>query len=41
LISLAAELQYLPDSATEECRKHCEAVVGSLQNLLTALEALP
>ena len=41
LISLAAELQYLPDPAIEECRKHCRAVVGSLQNLLTALEALP
>jgi four helix bundle protein len=41
LLSLAQELQYLPASVIQECRNRSNAVVGSLQNLHTALEGLP
>jgi len=40
LVALSAELGYLTRPADEECRNICEAVVGSLQNLTTALEQM-
>jgi four helix bundle protein len=38
LIDLSAELSYLPQPIADDCRKRCKRVVGSLQNLLRALE---
>jgi four helix bundle protein len=38
LIDLAAELSYLPQPVTDDCRMRCKNVVGSLQNLMRALE---
>jgi four helix bundle protein len=40
LIDLAGELSYLPDPVVRDCRICCQRVVGSLQNLLRALEAM-
>jgi len=41
LIMLITELQLWPAVAADECRNRCSAVVGSLQNLLGALDRLP
>ena len=38
LIDLSAELSYLPQPVTDDCRNRCKRVVGSLQNLMRALE---
>ena len=38
LIDLSAELLYLPQPAADDCKIRCKRVVGSLQNLLRALE---
>jgi four helix bundle protein len=38
LIDLSEELFYLPQPAADDCKIRCKRVVGSLQNLLRALE---
>jgi four helix bundle protein len=38
LIDLSAELSYLPKPVTDDCGIRCKRVVGSLQNLMRALE---
>jgi four helix bundle protein len=40
LLSVASELGYLQPAALHECRNRCDALVGSLQNLLSALEEM-
>ena len=40
LIDLCAALSYLPQPVTDDCRIRCKRVVGSLQNLMCALERL-
>ena len=37
LVDLTAELSYLPQSVTDDCRIRCKRVVGSLQNLMRVL----
>ena len=40
LVCTATELGYLPPSAAQDCKNRCNVVVGSLQNLLNALNGL-
>ena len=40
LVAVASELGYLTAPAVEECRNCCDAVIGSLQNLMRALDGM-